>query len=84
MFLISLGTASAKDKAENVTGTAQNTTRENPDTRMPHRNVAKPELEIKEDDLLAELIKPESASKRNQTVKEDPCSSIKCTSDTTK
>jgi len=81
MFLISLETAFAQDNNENVTGSAQNTTRENPDTRMPHRNVAKPGLEIKEVDLLEEFIKLESANKSDQTVKEDSSIDIKCTSD---
>jgi hypothetical protein len=81
MFLIPLGTAFAQDNAENVTGSAQNTTRENPDTGMPHRNVAKPGLEKNDVDLLNELIQPESANKSDQTVKEEACSSVKCTSD---
>jgi hypothetical protein len=81
MFLIPLETAFAQDIADNVTGSAQIKTREYPETRMPHRNVAKPGLEIKERDLLDELIKPESANKSDQTVKEDSCISIKCTSD---
>ena len=81
MFLISLETAFAQDNAANVTGSAQIKTRETPDTRMPHRNVAKPGLEIKEKDLLDELIQPESAKKSDQTVKEEACSGVKCTSD---
>ena len=81
MFLISLETAFAQDNAENVTGSAQIKTRENPDTRMPHRNVAKPGLEIKDVDLLNELIQPESVNRSDQTVKEEACSSVKCTSD---
>ncbi|MDD2735900.1 MAG: hypothetical protein PHF56_18355 [Desulfuromonadaceae bacterium] len=81
MFLISLGTAFAQDNVGDVTGPAQIMTRENPDTGMPQRNIAKPELEINEVDLLNELIKPESANKSDQTVKEDSCISITCTSD---
>ena len=81
MFLFPLGTAFAQDNVENATGSAQNTNRENPDTRMPHRNAAKPGLEKKDVDLLNELIQPESANKSDQTVKEEACSSVKCTSD---
>jgi hypothetical protein len=81
MFLISLGTAFAQDNAENVTGSAQNTTRETLDTGIPHGNVAKPGLEKKERDLLDELIQPETANKSDQTVKEDSCISNKCTLD---
>jgi hypothetical protein len=81
LFLISLDISFAQNNAENVTGSAQNTTRENPDTPMPQRNVAKPGLEKKDVELLNELIQPESANKSDQTVKEDSCISIKCTSD---
>jgi hypothetical protein len=81
MFLISLETVFAQDNAENITGSTQIKTRENPDTGKPHRNVAKPGLEIKEGNLLDELIQAESANKSDQTVKEDACISIKCTSD---
>jgi len=42
IFLFSLETAFAQDNAENATGSAQNSTRENPDTRMPPGNVARP------------------------------------------
>lgn len=81
MLLFPLETAFAQDNAENVTVSAQIETRENPDTHMPHRNVAKPGLEKKEADLLNELIQPEPANKSDQTVKEDSCTSIKCTLD---
>jgi hypothetical protein len=81
LFLISLETAFAWDNAGNVTDSAQIKIRENPDTGKPLRNVSKPGLEIKEGDLLDELIQPESANKSDQTVKEDSCISIKCTSD---
>jgi hypothetical protein len=81
MFLISLETAFAEDKAENVTGSAQNTTRENPETRMPQRNDAKPGLEKNEVDLLNELIQPESANKSDLTANKDSCVSITCASD---
>ena len=81
LFLILLGTAFAQDNVENANGSAQNTNRENPDTRMPHRNVVKPGLEKKDVDLLNELIQPESANKSDQTVKEEACSSVKCTAD---
>jgi len=81
MFLISLETAFAQDNAENVTGSAQIKTRVSPATRIPHRNVAKPGLEKEDEELLNELIKPESANKSDQTAKEDSCVSIKYTSD---
>lgn len=80
MCLIPLKTAFTRDKAENVTVFTQITTREHPDTRMPHRNVAKPGLERKEADLLNELIQPEPANKSDQTVKKDSCAIIKSSS----
>jgi hypothetical protein len=80
IFLTTLGTAFAQDNAEKVTGAAQIMTRKSPDTGMPQRNAAKPGLEIKESDLLNELIKPEPENKSDQTVKEDSCISNKCTS----
>jgi hypothetical protein len=83
MFLISLETAFAQDDAENVTVSAQNTTRENHDMRMPHRIAEKPGMEKTDEDLLVELIQPESANKGDQTVKAEACSSVKCTADTT-
>jgi hypothetical protein len=83
MFLISLETAFAQDNAENVTGSAQNTTRENPDMRMPHRIVEKPGLGKTDEDLLVELIQPESANKGDQSVQVGACSSNKCTADST-
>ena len=81
IFLISLETAFAQDNAENVTGSTQIKTRENHDTRMPHRNVAKPGLEKKDVDLLNELIQLESANKSDQAVKEEACRSVKRTAD---
>lgn len=81
LFLIPLETAFAQDNDKNATGSAQNTNRENSDTRMPQGNVAKPGLEKKDVDLLNELIQPESANKSDQTVKEEACCSVKCTAD---
>jgi hypothetical protein len=81
MFLISLETAFARDTAKNVTGSAQIKTREHPDTGMPHRTVAKPGLENKDEDLLDELIQPESANKSDQAVNDDACISSKCSLD---
>jgi hypothetical protein len=81
MFLISLGTAFAQDNAEKVTGSAQIKTRKTRDTAMPLSSLVKSGFEIKDGDLLNELIKPEPANKSDQTVKEDSCISNKCTSD---
>jgi hypothetical protein len=84
MSLFPLGTAFARENAENVTGSAQIKTRENPDTPKPHRNVTKPELEIKEAALLDELLQPEYENKSDQTIKKDSCTSNSCTLDTPK
>jgi len=81
MFLVLPETAFAQDKAENVTDSAQFTTRENADTRMPQVNDANPGQEKKDADLLDELMQSESANKSDQTVKEDSCVSVTCTSD---
>jgi hypothetical protein len=84
MFLFPLETAFARDNADNVIGSAQNTTRVSPAKSMPRVNDANPGQEKKDADLLNELIQPESTNKSDQTVKENSCSSVECTADTTK
>jgi hypothetical protein len=83
MSLISLETAFAQNNAEDVTGSAQTKTGVSPATGMPRVNDANPDQEKKDADLLNELIQPESVNRSDQTVKEEACSSVTCTSDTT-
>lgn len=81
MFLIPLETAFAQDNAGNVAGSAHMRTRKTPDTGMPQKNGAKPELEITDGDLLLELVKPEPVKTSDQTVQEDSCINNRCASD---
>jgi hypothetical protein len=81
-LVLTLQTAFAQDSTEKKSGNVHAEIRKNLDTSISRMKGTNTMVEVKDEDLLNELLQPDYANKTDQTSKDESCDRNVCTSDT--
>lgn len=81
-LVLTLQTAFAQDSTEKTSGNVHAEIRKNLDTSISRMKGSNSRVEDKDEDLLNELLQPDSANKTERTAKDESCDSNVCTSET--
>ena len=80
--VLTVQTAFAQEGTEKTSGNVHAEIRKNLDTSISSMKGPNSRVEVKDEDLLNELVQPDSAHKTDQTSKVESCDRNVCTSDT--